>query len=129
MFCFYHGIVEATYFPQLHAGIIYPRRYSLRIGIPILSMCSTVSYNSSYPLDFELGFEQVSYEVCEGDGIVNDTVYIVKMNDNILQDHYTLTVEVLHSEGPFPAVLSELYFIKCDHHLPCIYCVHVTKCQ
>lgn len=60
-----------------------------------------------YFTDFDVGFEFTRYEVLERDEIRNDTVYIVKMNDKFLQMNYTFTIEVIHSQGSFPAVLSK----------------------
>ena len=60
-----------------------------------------------YFTDFDIGFEFTNYEVLERDEAHNDTVYIVKTNDKILQMNYTFTIEVIHSQGLFPAVLSK----------------------
>ena len=44
----------------------------------------------------------------EESGIVNDTVHIVKLNDNLLQQHYVLTVTVLQqSDDPYAAELGK----------------------
>jgi hypothetical protein len=61
---------------------------------------------------FQLGFEQSEYEIGEGEGLVNDTIYIIKLNENILQMHYNLTISVLHSDGPYPAVLDEDFVVE-----------------
>ena len=66
------------------------------------------NYIRCYFLVFQLGFEQSAYEVGEGDDLINDIVYIVKLNENILQTHYNLTIHVLHDVGPYSAVLGEL---------------------
>lgn len=60
-----------------------------------------------YFTDFDVGFEFTSYEVLERDEVHNDTVYIVKTNNKILQMDYNFTVEVIHSQGSYPAVLSK----------------------
>ena len=70
-------------------------------------------------LVFQLGFEQSEYEIGEGEGLVNDTIYIIKLNENILQMHYNLTISVLHSDGPYPAVLGKFYF--------CIIILYILK--
>ena len=85
---------------------------SIYVDEHVISICISVGdnclfYVHFYFLVFQLGFEQSKYEVGEGDGLINDTVYIVKLNENILQIHYNLTIHVLHSEGPYPAVLGE----------------------
>ena len=44
----------------------------------------------------------------EESGVSNDTVHIVKLNDNILQMHYDLTVRVLPADDdPYPAELGK----------------------
>ena len=60
------------------------------------------------PTDFQLGFEHSTYEIGEEDGLVNNVVYIVKMNENILQIDYLLTIDVLHDTDNDSAVLSKL---------------------
>ena len=64
----------------------------------------SMSSDIHVPTDFQLGFEHSTYEIGEEDGLVNDVVYIVKMNENILQIDYLLTIDVLHNS----AVLSKL---------------------
>ena len=62
--------------------------------------------------DFQLGFEHSTYEIGEEDGLVNDVVYIVKMNENILHIDYILTIDVLHDTDNDSAVLSKLLDVK-----------------
>ena len=38
---------------------------------------------------------------------MTDVVYIVKMNENILQKDYYLTIDVIHDFGIYTAVLSK----------------------
>ena len=54
---------------------------------------------------FKVGFEFATYTVGEDEGRVDDTVYIVKMRENQLLKDYTLTINVNHNQGPYPAVL------------------------
>ena len=66
-------------------------------------------YNICFPADFQLGFEHSTYEIREKDGLVNNVVYIVKMNENILQNDYPLTIDVVHNRGSNTAILSKLW--------------------
>ena len=59
--------------------------------------------------DFQLGFEHSTYEIGEDNGLVNDVIYIVKMNENILQKNYLLTINVFHDTGNYSAVLSKCF--------------------
>lgn len=64
------------------------------------------NYDSFYFFfsEFEVGFEQSVYVIGEGDGMVDDVVSIVKLNENDLQMHYELTIHVSPT-GDHPATL------------------------
>ena len=56
--------------------------------------------------DFEIGFEKAVYTIGEEAGLVEEAVFLVKMEpDNILLKDYQLIVSVKHSFGPYPAIL------------------------
>ena len=71
--------------------------------------------------DFQLGFEHSTYEIGEEDGLVNDVIYIVKMNENILQKDYLLNIDVLHDIGIFAAVLSKCFNAESYLNTTCTY--------
>ena len=64
--------------------------------------------------DFQLGYQHSEYTIGEEDGVVNNTVKIMKLNDNILQKDYQLTINVRHSDGPYTAALSKTLLL-CYH--------------
>ena len=66
-----------------------------------------MSFDVCLLADFQLGFEHPSYEIREEDGLVNDVIYIVKMNENILQKDYNFTIDVLQNTDIYTAVLSK----------------------
>jgi hypothetical protein len=76
---------------------------------------------------FEVGFEYSSYTVGEEGERINDTVYIVKMRDNTLLKSYTLTIDVIHSQGPYPAVLDIDFMVDSSPPLMVTFEVNDTR--
>ena len=59
---------------------------------------------------FQVGFEKSIYYISEDQGEIDDVVYLLKMNEDILQSDYDLKVSL--SQDPSSAILS-LYLFVC----------------
>ena len=85
------------------------------LAIAIIDVCVGGALQDIYSLtDFQLGYEHSEYTIGEEDGVVSNTVKIMKLNDNILQKDYQLTINVRHSDGPYTAALSKTLLL-CYH--------------
>lgn len=68
-----------------------------------------------YLSEFQLGFENSTYSVSEEQGSID--VYIVRMNEDILQNNYIFTINVVSSEWPYPANLGMFTNFFCSYTL------------